>query len=247
MRRFLSWANRADPSYSEMFEAYTKADGIVMLIFWALQTLIMTLSLYVIIFHFQSLFLVIIVPLILTAIAIVFVKARKQSLATVGVTTKNFFISLLVALGLGIPLFAINGRWQLFIEILGLDGGLYALLIRFLYHMIVISLGEELIYRGYLQTRMKAVVKNSFLSVFIVGVMFGIAHLPIILLRGGELSSFFMRGLWFYVLFHWILNHLYKRYNSLVAPIILHTLYNIHVELEIIRFRIIFDLGIFNI
>jgi len=237
--RIFSWVTKTEISYDEMYKSYTKVDGLAMLIFWALHAVLLTLFAYAL-FSFQNLVIAITGPLILAVIAIIFVKARKQSLASVGFSTHNFLISFLVGLGIGLSFFAIPRRWGLFIDIAGRDGGPYALMIRFVYHLIVISVSEELVYRGYVQTRMHSVIKNSALSVLIVGVMFAIVHLPIHLFNGGELSTFFtMRNLIFFIMFHVVLNFLYKRYNSLVAPVIIHTLYNFTLELEIIWLHVI--------
>ncbi|MDU2491743.1 MAG: CPBP family intramembrane glutamic endopeptidase [Clostridium celatum] len=51
----------------------------------------------------------------------------------------------------------------------------------FLYMLIEIALVEEIIFRGFLQQRLKGLIKNKYVNLLVVAFVFGSIHIPFIL------------------------------------------------------------------
>lgn len=91
------------------------------------------------------------------------------------------------------------------------------------------AIQEEIIYRGYIQPRMMALIPNPAVSTILTAVLFLLAHYPV---KWAAIGSFSLTILPpFYVicllLLHFFCDWVYRTTNCLYGAILLHFLYNI--------------------
>lgn len=114
---------------------------------------------------------------------------HKQSLASLGfIKEKHFWqtsfkILLLsvswtiITLGLTIPvLMHLTGQRQDLSQFISLKGNLGQLAILLAFTWTLAAVGEEVVYRGYLQQKFLAIFNSSALAILFSSVLFGIAH-----------------------------------------------------------------------
>ncbi len=153
---------------------------------------------------------------------------RKHSLASIGIKKGNILKSILVGVLFAIPL-------ALPTIITGINNGrridnIENLTWNFLYFLICIGFVEELIFRGFIQTRLRGLIKNKWLSIVIVGVMFSSMHIPFQMLSSNiSIFQFIQQNTIFLlriVLYHFYFTYIYSRYNNIIAPTLTHTIMN---------------------
>ena len=209
----------SDESYKEMISKYTKTDGILAITMYAILMLVYYFM--GVIFIQKKLYLGIPVGFLIIVSCIALVLIRKQKLDTIGFTFKNIKKSLLLGVVFGIlfPLlkidYILNGC-----KIISVNKALYYIF----YFFIVVALSEEVIFRGYIQTRIYGLIKNDILAVIVTGFMFYAMHLPYQMpVNGMEVNLIDVVSK---IIFHIIANFLYRKYNSLVAPTMYHGFLN---------------------
>jgi membrane protease YdiL (CAAX protease family) len=90
------------------------------------------------------------------------------------------------------------------------------------YYFIIISLSEEIIFRGYIQTRLYGLIKNDNQAVLVTGFLFYAMHLPFQMpVNGIQINLINMAVM---VFLHFMMNSLYRRYNSLAGATVFHGL-----------------------
>lgn len=161
-------------------------------------------------------------------------KIEKQTLATIGLTTKNLFTSIYIGLGFGI-IFAIEGLVTHAIKYGKLDVNPIAAFQQYGFYLIIISVAtafsEELLSRGFVFNRLLEKTKSLPWSAILSSLMFMALHIPILVtsnkLTGMTLVLFFVTD---FVLA--LANSLlYYNTGSLVAPILVHVFWNMTVAL----------------
>jgi len=162
---------------------------------------------------------------ILLIFPFVIVLKKKQGLSSLGFCKKNLWPSLGLGLSCGIValifnkgiLFAIIYGWKL--EPFGF------LVYQFLYYLVGIALIEEVIFRGYIQTRLYGIFRNNVSAVLTGALMFSLMHVPNQLAKGNvELNLALLIWLATCFIWHIVFNLIYVKYNSIFGPILLHTL-----------------------
>ena len=156
---------------------------------------------------------------------------RKQKSDTVGLTSTHVRKGILVGLISGtvfsllniIPAIQSGSIWA---------GFSITLVTNTFYYFIVIGFQEEIVFRGYIQTRLYGVIKSDWLAVLICGLMFAAIHVPFQFYQrnSGNLVDFVAQNfIWLLMTFiwHFVFNLLYRKYNSLTAPTIAHGLMNL--------------------
>lgn len=154
-------------------------------------------------------------------------KKEKKGLSSLGVTLKNLFPAIYVALALGV-LFAIEGVIINYVKYSGIDFsaniGQRALLAS-LGLSFATAISEELTFRGYLFSRVWDALENEVLANIITSFVWGLIHIPIAVF-------------WFQLQFSGIVGYLllttifgigsayvYGRTKNIASSILLHVLW----------------------
>ena len=174
-------------------------------------------------------------PLVFVAPVIWYVRNKeKESLATLGLTGRNFFTSVYIGLGFGV-VFALEGLAAHAIKYGKLDVNPIAAFREYGFFLIILSLAtafsEELLSRGFIFNRLYEKTKNLPYAAILSSVMFMLLHVPILVtmtkLQGMTLILFFVTD---FVL-GMANSLLYYNLGSLVAPILVHIFWNMTVAL----------------
>jgi membrane protease YdiL (CAAX protease family) len=218
-----------DPSYKLMIAMYRKTDALLATGVYLCLILMYLVAGYLLMTS-GSILPAILVNILLMAIVLLVVRIRKQKLSTVGFTFHNFKRALIVGTATGlifsvcgniIPTILSGGEWT----------GWDSILWNFFYMLINIALIEELVFRGYIQTRLYGVFKSDVSSIIVGGLLFMGSHIPFQLFNrnGGNIIEFISGNyLWLFSTFviHLFFNFLYRKYNSLTASTASHFLMN---------------------
>ncbi|HWQ58843.1 MAG TPA: type II CAAX endopeptidase family protein [Clostridia bacterium] len=214
-KRFLS----TDGAYQKQIASYGKTDAIL-----ALALYVMMLIAYYGIGVLQikrNLYLGIPVNLALILFCVALALLRRQGLSSIGITQRNLGRSTLAGALSGVVLsFLMNVLPSILAGRKVIPFGLA--LYNVFYYFVVIGLSEEIIFRGYIQTRINGLIKDDFLAMLIVGVLFYFMHLPYQMPVNG--MQFNVLQLAVFVVLHMIHNILYRKFNSLAGPTLLHGL-----------------------
>ena len=121
------------------------------------------------------------IPLSLFQILPIFIilKYRKQSLKSICFNKVKKLKQISIGIILYIPLYLLLLilNW-----VQGINFNLDSMSIwNFLYMLIEIALVEEIIFRGFLQQRLKGLIKNKYVNLLVVAFVFGSIHIPFIL------------------------------------------------------------------
>ncbi len=215
-------------AYKEQTAAYTKKDGALAIVFWFVLMALYTLTgLYGGALFGSSVVSSIAVNIVLALLCIALVLARKQGLSSVGISKNNILPSLSFGLLLGaVALLFNNGivpallyGWPL--------APVGSAFINFLYQLAVIGFTEELVFRGYVQTRLYGLFKKDIPAMAVGGLLFSLMHVPFQLASGNRVpdAGFF---LWLVVLvfMHLLFNFIYRRHSVLWGVSVFHALNN---------------------
>jgi membrane protease YdiL (CAAX protease family) len=168
------------------------------------------------------------IPVMILEIAPIFIllKIRRQNIKSVGIKKEKALKSILLGIIFSIPLVslpiinAINQGKKVL--------SLTSLIWLFLYFLIEIAFVEELSFRGFIQTRIQGVIKIKWLGIVVVGIMFGLMHIPYQMIKANmSLSEFLVRDsghLITTVVIHIYLVYLYTRNNDIISTSAAHTL-----------------------
>ena len=209
-----------------MVSTYTKIDAVfAILLFVLLMYINYVVGLLLI---RKQIYLGVPISFIIIIVCVVLVRIRKQKLASIGFTLKNAGKSLLSGAVFGIILsFFLNVLPKILagMQIIPINRILYNLF----YYFIVISLSEEVVFRGYIQTRIYGLIKYDVWAVVVTGFLFYLMHLPFqMLVNDLKINIVHMITI---IVMHVIMNFLYRKHNSLVAPTVFHGLINFAADL----------------
>lgn len=212
-----------DSCYREMAQEYTVTDGWIAIGFYV--AFIVVYFLIGVVKANYGIYLGVPVNLLLTIACILIVLFRKQKLSTIGITALKIKKSLLLGTADGFAL-------VLFGNVLpGLLSGSHLNSVKnsaigFLYYFVVIALTEEVVFRGFIQTRIYGLIKNDIAAVITVGVLFSAMHIPYQAAASGKgfLEFIQTNSVWLLILVLWhvVFNFLYRKYNSLMADTVFH-------------------------
>ena len=155
------------------------------------------------------------------------VKVEKQSFLVLHSERKNIGFYALSVVLLLMAVFAASIFASAFLKVTGLYQGqskMYLLLLhilyknRFLFIFTTVTAGvvEELLFRGYLLTRLQMLFQNNYLPVIISSLLFGILHIGYGTVQNVVVPMFIGAVLAVY----------YLRYKNIWVPIIAHGLYD---------------------
>lgn len=174
-------------------------------------------------------------PLVFVVPVVWYVRNKeKQSLATLGLTWRNFFTSVYIGLGFGV-VFALEGLVAHAIKYGKLDVNPIAAFQQYGFFLIILSLAtafsEEVLSRGFIFNRLYEKTKNLPYASVVSSVMFVLLHVPILVtmtkLQGMTLVLFIVTDL----VLAMANSLLYYNTGSLVAPILVHIFWNMTVAL----------------
>jgi len=164
-----------------------------------------------------------------------FVAIRKQKRDSVGLNLNHFVKALLLGLVVGIifsllniiPAIQSGGKLTTNIRVIFLNA---------FYYLVIIGFEEELLFRGYIQTRLYGAIKSDVLAVIAGGLIFATTHIPfqLYIRNNGSLIEFLANNYTWLLLtfiYHIVFNFLYRKFNSLTAPVAAHWLMNFSYSL----------------
>lgn len=155
---------------------------------------------------------------------------RRQKMSSIGFKLKGSLIQFLLGILFVIPI-AIKPylKFKEFYRPLNLEFTLDKLYL-LLYFIIAVAFVEEVVFRGFIQTRLQGLIKNRLVVCFIVALMFSSMHIPFQMLIS---SMSFMdyiasarENLIFTFIMHFYYSYIYTRDNNIIAPITTHALYD---------------------
>lgn len=157
----------------------------------------------------------------------IFLAYKKQSLSTIGININRFFLSIFKGIFYFIPILVIRFIFLNYIFkdiIFDFNFIIYSFI-----QLIQIALVEEIIFRGFLQSIFSGFMKNKFLSIIIVAILFAFIHIGRNLVFDFYKFNIILFLLGFLKLF---IKHIYYTYislktNSIFASTITHFLNNI--------------------
>ena len=159
----------------------------------------------------------------------IIIKIRKQSIRSIGIKTNKIFKSIFLGIIFSIPylispiISAVNqGKGILDCK---------SLIWTFMYIFFENAFTEEIIFRGFIQTRIQGMIRSKWLSIVVVGIMFALLHMPFRIIKSGvPLGKCIINNkiaLASNCVLHIYLVYLYTRDNNIISSTVTHTLINL--------------------
>lgn len=150
----------------------------------------------------------------------VILRTRKQSFETVGVTRKNLWLSLGVGLVLSLLLVALSTTPERFLDGLFAHNTIYAFV-----QYLAVGLGEEVMFRGFLQLRC-SVWLGELKGVILASTIMAFTHLPQRIFAVGldPLQALVSAGS--LLPFSLLMGFFMSRTRNILGPAVLHTMWN---------------------
>lgn len=217
---------RTDETYEEQVAKYGRKDalmaiavwGIVMAIYYLMGQLFAKTNFYVGTY----------VNIALAILCISLVVLTKQKIMTIGFTKVNVVKSIRLGSILGIIVVIVA-------NIMNVAEGrslvpLQTIASNFVYYMVAISLVEEIVFRGYIQTRIYGLGIKPIVTMMLGGIFFMLMHIPFQmgLAKVGLLEYVQFNWVTLLLTFFWhiLFNFLYRKYNTIYTPTIFHGFLN---------------------
>lgn len=166
--------------------------------------------------------------LIMIGITIIFIKKSNKKIDTIGLYKGNWKASCVIGVVLAGILFFNNCLSHI------LAGEklipVKEIMMLIIYYLLV-SFCEEIVFRGYIGTRLFGLVKKKWLAVIVTGLLFIIMHFPYRMIAYemtlGDLTINNMSWIIDLFITHTILSYIYMKTNSLYGSIIPHWISNL--------------------
>ena len=223
-------------NFDESIKNYNRSDGLVAICLFGLMMIyaiifgivMIKIRLYEYLEISNFFYMIIYLPYLVIFLSSIlfYITYRKQKLKSIGLRTDNIIKSI----GLGV-LFSLPFIFQYIIfaiknpeKIMNIE----ELIWRFLYFLIYIAFMEELIFRGFIQTRIQGIIKSKWKSIIAVGIMFSVLHIPFHFIKSNmsfvEYLGDDMGNLIKLCLIHIYLVYLYTRDYNIISVTITHML-----------------------
>jgi len=234
----------------ETKETFTKRDGVYSLIYFAFYMILIFLFGLLVFktriykdlgayFSDGAFFrLIFYIPYVIVSLLPIFLilKLRGQSLRSVGIKREHAGKSILIGLVGSIPFSIMNAIGPIHSG-KTINPDFWENLWTFLYFLLCIAFAEELVFRAFLQTRIQGLIKNKWASIIIVGMLFGLMHIPFQMIRANmPLMDFILYDLSHLIttcLIHIYFVYLYTRHNNIIAPTLAHALMDFSYDIFI--------------
>jgi membrane protease YdiL (CAAX protease family) len=233
-------------TYREEVAQYTKRDGIHALLYigYILLVLIAITILMVDFNHDNPLiarFLTVILPIPLYLVPLFVVLRKKgQKISSVGLHLIGWKKALCVGL------FIVAVFLMLFDGLLpGLLGGWQfnapAVLAGNIVILLLLALWEDIVYIGYMQTRLHGLIKSDFLAIGLGGFIFAVVHYPSLIAHnianggawGGAFWGELIFGTFVWIAMHAFFNAIFRQYRSIIAVTLCHFAWNFAMRGEL--------------
>lgn len=114
--------------------------------------------------------------LVFVGIVFVFLKFRKQGIDTIGLRKGNIKLSLIMGISLAAILFLCNCLSNIIFD----NQSFIPIKDIFVYtiYFMTVGVAEEVMFRGYIETRLHGFTKRMLLDVLLTGIMFLLMHFP---------------------------------------------------------------------
>lgn len=165
------------------------------------------------------------IPLLLSVMFIGYMTLMKEKLCSIGITIDNFIQSIIYGGFGGCILLVLQA------VLMKLQGGELSIEVPLLMNWIVFIIAafeEEIIFRGYIQTRLSGLVRRQWVVGIMNAILFLLIHYPVRWVATGvisifELSSDYVISL---LVLHYSCDAVYKKTNCLWGAFVLHFIYN---------------------
>lgn len=176
-------------------------------------------QLYKFIFYFP-------LAIIQVAPIFIYIKIKNHSVRSLGLKTNRNIKSIILGILFSIPFTLPTIFYAIMHQAHFIS--MQVMIWLFLYLFIEIAFVEELSFRGFLQTRIQGLIKKKWLSIIIVGIMFGLMHIPFQMFRSNmPLTQFIVTDSVHLIttcVIHIYLVYLYTRDNNIISSTVAHTL-----------------------
>ena len=223
---------KANEKYDDNLTKYNKKDGILALTLFAiviiLYSIVGILYINLNIVKENIKIIGIIFNAILIIITILFAKFNKQKIDTLGLGGR-WKLSIIIGVILSLFYFYCNCLSHLIEgeKLIPINNILF-LIIYFLF----ISASEEIVFRGYIGTRLNGLIKNKYIVLFITGILFVVMHFPYrMIVANMSLSDFNIEWLFNLLIFHFVMSFIYMKTNSIIGAIIPHWISDLAYEI----------------
>jgi membrane protease YdiL (CAAX protease family) len=217
---------KTEDTYQEQIAEYKKKDGYMAVTIWLLLMVLYYLmgQLYA----REGVYIGTIVNIILAILCVSLVFVRKEKISSIGFNKNNVVKSIITGSILGLLIVAFNILLNL------IQGRTFAplqnIIINLVYYMVVISLVEEIIFRGYIQTRLYGLVKRPMIARILGALFFMLMHIPFQMGYANMELVAYVQMNWITLVFtfawHMVFDFLYRKYNAIYAPTIFHGFMN---------------------
>lgn len=213
-------------SYIENVRRFTKKDAVIALLLYAALIFLYAVA-GLVKMRILGIPLILFVNIIFPLLCILIVQLRKQGLASLGIHKKGALQSMLAGTACGLLFIvavavipAIGLGWKL--------APLLPIVFTFLYQLFIIALCEEVMFRGYLQTRLYGLTRNDVIGVLLGALCFSLMHAPYQLASGNRSAADPSFYLWLLstFMYHILFNTVFRKYNSIYGVVIMHALFN---------------------
>jgi len=226
--------------YIKEVSFYQKKDAVIVFLFFICYLILITASGFANLLFGLSM-LGSWLNLVAVAVCVVLILYRKERLSSIGFGREN----LLGSLGIGLLCSVISIIVLAIVPLINncAFAPVTHILSRFGYQLLFIAFAEEVLFRGYIQTRLYGMFKNEVSAILIGALLFAVMHLPVMLVLNGvawlfSISTLFLFVFWFSM--HIIFNFVYRRTGSIFGVVLFHAVFNsvssIFIDLDTVLF-----------
>lgn len=219
--------------YKLLCKNYSKNDGIKAIFLYLITMLELFLQGYIYKTNLSSTILTMsqgILSILILFVGLGFVLFSKEKLNTIGITRKNLKQSFLYGILGFIILLTFIILSNTIIE--GKKVVFQLPTIITVITFIVVAISEEVVFRGYIQTRLTGLIKNNVITSCINAFLFLSTHYPVRWAASGFsitiLSGFYVVCL---ILLHFVCDLVYRKTNCIWGSYLLHILYNVFTSI----------------
>lgn len=174
------------------------------------------------------------IPLLITAVFLCFFRCSKEALRSIGINREHIGSSILLGFAGGFLLLAV--QTALFLA----QGKTVSFTNPQLLNWIIFffaAFEEEIVFRGYIQTRLSGLINRQWIVGIINSVLFLSIHYPVKWVVSGAVSLDVLSAVYVLSLLalHFFCDAVYKRTNCLWGAVLLHIIYNAVGAMILIR------------